>query len=216
MPTRIGATTSSRGSSACTATSKRTWSLPLPVQPWATASARSRFATSTSSCAISGPRERGGQGIDALVLGVGLEAGPDELADETVARVHDVRARGARAHGAIGDALAQRAAADVDGERHDLDVVLLAQPGDGHGGIEPARIGEDDLLQRALQWPRNAPWSDAGRSCLRAPAPSFHDGERGALDQIERPSAGSSTPGDDGAVAALGPALTCVATASIA
>ena len=54
MPTRIGATTSRPGSRAWTAMSKRTWSLPLPVQPWATASAPSFRATSTSSWASSG------------------------------------------------------------------------------------------------------------------------------------------------------------------
>ena len=37
MPTRMGATAQLRWR-AWTATSKRTWSLPLPVQPWATAS----------------------------------------------------------------------------------------------------------------------------------------------------------------------------------
>merc|ERR1711965_910720 len=36
------------------ATSKRTWSLPFPVQPWATASAPTSRATSTSRLAIKG------------------------------------------------------------------------------------------------------------------------------------------------------------------
>ncbi len=44
---RTGATTSRSGASARVATSKRTWSLPFPVQPWATASAPWRRATST-------------------------------------------------------------------------------------------------------------------------------------------------------------------------
>ena len=51
---RTGATMRSSGASACTETSMRTWSFPLPVQPWATAVAPSARATSTSSRAISG------------------------------------------------------------------------------------------------------------------------------------------------------------------
>ena len=46
------------------------------------------------------------------------------------------------------DALAQRAAADIDGQGDDLDPVLLPEPGDGDGRIESARVGEDDLFHR--------------------------------------------------------------------
>ena len=42
------------GASAVSDTSNRTWSLPLPVQPCATASAPVSRATSTSICEISG------------------------------------------------------------------------------------------------------------------------------------------------------------------
>ena len=38
------------------------------------------------------PAKRGGDGIDALVESVGLEGGKDELADELVADIGDVRA----------------------------------------------------------------------------------------------------------------------------
>ena len=44
---RTGAITSRLGAIERTPTSKRTWSLPLPVQPWATAPAPYRFAAST-------------------------------------------------------------------------------------------------------------------------------------------------------------------------
>src|SRR5260370_4548425 len=55
MPhSRTGATTWRSGARAAVATSKRTWSLPLPVQPCATAWAPSRRATSTIIAAISG------------------------------------------------------------------------------------------------------------------------------------------------------------------
>ena len=43
------------------------------------------------------PRQRGGQGVDALVPGIRLEAGEHEVAHEALTPVHDVCAGGARA-----------------------------------------------------------------------------------------------------------------------
>src|SRR5438445_659293 len=54
IPSRSGASTLSWGLSAATATSKRTWSLPLPVEPCPTQVAPSRAAASTSNWAIRG------------------------------------------------------------------------------------------------------------------------------------------------------------------
>ena len=55
MPhTRAGATTSIEGLSARAETSMRTWSFPLPVQPWAIDPASSISAISTSFRAIRG------------------------------------------------------------------------------------------------------------------------------------------------------------------
>ena len=48
---RIGVTISSSGASTRSATSKRTWSLPAPVEPCATARAPIRRATSTTESA---------------------------------------------------------------------------------------------------------------------------------------------------------------------
>ena len=92
------------------------------------------------------PGERGGQRVGALVERVGLEVRPDEVGHEALAGIDDVGARRAGRHRPLLDALAQRAAAEVDGERDDLGVVLLLEPGDGDRRIESARVGEDDLL----------------------------------------------------------------------
>ena len=55
MPhSRAGATTRMSGFSARADTSIRTWSLPLPVQPWAMMPAFSNSAISTSFCVMSG------------------------------------------------------------------------------------------------------------------------------------------------------------------
>ena len=98
---------------------------------------------------MSGRASAVASGIDALVQRVGLEVRPDEVGHEALAGVDDVGARGAGGHRPLLDALAQRAAAEVDREGHDLDVELLAQPGDGDGRVESARVGEDDLLHES-------------------------------------------------------------------
>ncbi len=51
---RTGASTSRSGARARRLTSKRTWSLPLPVQPWATASAPNSRAAATRWRVITG------------------------------------------------------------------------------------------------------------------------------------------------------------------
>ncbi len=113
------------------------------------------------------PRERRGQGIDALVLRVGLEAGEHELAHEAVAPVHHVRLAGTGRDGPLGDPLAQRAATDVHGQGHDLGVVLLAQPGDGDRCVQTARVGEHDLLHELGT-------SDGRERCLGRSGPAAH------------------------------------------
>ena len=60
------------------------------------------------------PGQRRGQRVRALVEGICLEMRPDVVGYEPLARVHDVRARGAGRHRPILDAGPQRAAAQVD------------------------------------------------------------------------------------------------------
>ena len=62
-----------RGRARAAETSKRTWSLPLPVQPCATASAPCSRATSTRCCTMTGRDERGDERVLAFVEGVGLQ-----------------------------------------------------------------------------------------------------------------------------------------------
>ena len=68
---RTGARVTRSGASAAVATSKRTWSLPLPVQPWATASAPCSRATST--CLRD---QRAREGRDQRVAPLVERAGP--------------------------------------------------------------------------------------------------------------------------------------------
>ena len=73
---------------------------------------------------------------------------PAEVADETIAAVHDVGPAGARADRPAIDVFLEHAAAEIDREGHDLSVVLLAQPGNGDRCIESTGIGEHYLLHR--------------------------------------------------------------------
>ncbi len=118
------------------------------------------------------PRERGGQRVRVLVQRVRLEMRPDEVADEPLPRIDDVGSRGAGADGSLLHAVPERAATDVDRQADDLAVVLLSQPGDGDGRIEPAGVGEDDLLHAGLRSlgirigprPRARGWIGSNRS----------------------------------------------------
>ena len=89
-----------------------------------------------------------GQRVDALVQGAGLDVRPAEVTHEPLASVDDVGARRAGADGSPIDVLLENAAPEVDRQGHDLDVVLLAQPGDGDRRVESAGIGEHHLLHR--------------------------------------------------------------------
>ena len=89
-----------------------------------------------------------GQRVDALVERPGLYVRPAEVAHEAVAAVDDISAAGAGADGAAIDVFLEHAAAEVHGQGHDLDVVLLAQPGDGDGRVESTGIGEHHFLHR--------------------------------------------------------------------
>ena len=94
------------------------------------------------------PGHGGGQRVDALVERAGLDVRPAEVAHETLPAVDDVGPAGAGADGPAIDVLLEHAAAEVDGEGDDLDVVLLAQPGDGDRGVESTGISEHHLVHR--------------------------------------------------------------------
>jgi hypothetical protein len=68
------------------------------------------------------PGESGRERICALVQRVGLEVRPDVVGDEPLPRIDDIGARGAGGYGPPLDPVAQRPAADIDGERDDLRV----------------------------------------------------------------------------------------------
>ena len=99
-------------------TSKRTWSLPLPVQPWATVVAPNSRAACDQVLDDHRPGQRGHQRVAVHVERVGLQRGQAVVVGELVARVgHDGldRAAGERA---LADGLHVLAALpDVDRRR---------------------------------------------------------------------------------------------------
>jgi hypothetical protein len=72
------------------------------------------------------PGQGRGQRIGALVEGARLEVGPDERGQESLTGVDHIRSRRTGRHRPPFDAIAERATADVDRERYDLDAELLA------------------------------------------------------------------------------------------
>ena len=86
---RTGAITFSSGASVAIVASMRTWSLPLPVQPWAIVS-QPRRGVLDGELGDQRPAERGEQRIAAAVERVGLDRRRDVVARELLARVDDV------------------------------------------------------------------------------------------------------------------------------
>ena len=96
---RMGASTSRSGASTPNDTSNLTWSLPLPVQPWATTSAPTSRATRTTSSTMQRSREPRHHRVLALVQRVRLDRVDEVVRGEPVDGVHDPDVGGARAAG---------------------------------------------------------------------------------------------------------------------
>ena len=144
---RTGAITSRSGASARVDTSKRTWSLPLPVQPWATASAPCAFAARDEVLHDHGPRQRRHQRVAVLVQALAASAGMQyssaysSRASTTIASMAPA-ASARRLH----DLVVLGGLADVDGQRDDLDAEVVDHPAHGDGRVEATAVGEDDAL----------------------------------------------------------------------
>ncbi len=96
------------------------------------------------------PRQGRGEGILALVEGAGGQGREDEVAHEEVAPVTDDGLDGAGGLGALLHLRDVALLAHVDGEGDDVVAALLLQPADGHGGIEAAGVGKDNLFSHGM------------------------------------------------------------------
>src|SRR5690606_18378848 len=87
------------------------------------------------------------QRVAVHVQGVGLDGGQAVLVGELVLGVDDDRLDGPAVEGTLTHDLHVLAAlSEVDGDGDDLLAGLLADPADGNGGVQPARVGEYDAF----------------------------------------------------------------------
>ena len=94
------------GSRASAANWKRHWSLPLPVAPWAKASAPTSRATCRQILEISGRAIDVPSRYDAFVLGLPLQDGKGEVAAQFLLGIDHPRRAGADVAGLLQDGLA--------------------------------------------------------------------------------------------------------------
>ncbi len=140
---RSGAITSMPGRFARNASSKRSWSLPLPVQPWTAASAPELDRELGDGLRDHRPREGGDERVLAFVERVRLERLRDLLAGERLAAVDEGDVGGAGRIAALARLLEVELLADVAQNAHDLvEAVVLLEPRDDAGRIQPAAEGE--------------------------------------------------------------------------
>ncbi len=90
-------------------------------------------------------REGGTQQVLALVDGAGTHRREDEILEELLAQVLDVGVDRPADPGLLGQTVEFLLLTQIRRERDDLAAVLLNQPRDNTGRIEPPRIRQDDL-----------------------------------------------------------------------
>ena len=90
--------------------------------------------------------DRRAEQILALIKGVGAEHREDEVAHERLAEVVDEDLADAEQLCLAAGRFQLLALAEIGGECHHLAPVGDLQPAQDHAGVEPARVGEHDLL----------------------------------------------------------------------
>ena len=135
----------SSGASTRSATSNRTWSLPAPVEPWATASRPDAAGHLDHRQRLLGPLRRDAQRVDLAAEHVALDQEADEPLVHPVAGVDLVVRDGADGLGLPPDrgAIGRGGAAGVHVDRVHRPAVV-GETGDAVRGVEAAGEGEGD------------------------------------------------------------------------
>src|SRR5258708_27522082 len=94
------------------------------------------------------PRRRRAEEVVLLVDRPGLQHGEEIVGGELLTCVDEIELARAGAIGLLGQTGGLLSLTYVDGHGHDLATVVLFQPGNDDRGVEPARVGEADLLDR--------------------------------------------------------------------
>jgi hypothetical protein len=118
------------------------------------------------------PREGRSEEIGALVDGVSAYGGKDEVADELLANIAHHAVDRSRGPGLLRQAGKLLLLADVGRVGDDLTAVVLLQPVQDDGRVEPAAVGETDLLDVA----RPGHGGDLRRASLHEPHPAAGPG----------------------------------------
>ena len=82
-------------------------------------------------------RERGGHRRAVVKERVGLERRQHEVVGERFAQVEDMRPHGPKGERAIADGFELALLPEVHRDRNDVGVLVLFQPRNGDGGVEP-------------------------------------------------------------------------------
>ena len=90
--------------------------------------------------------ECGREGVHRFVHRSGFEAGHDEVLGEFVLNVPNEGIDGASGCCSLSNAFKLWSAADIDGERYDVEVVVVTDPDDGDGGVHPAAVSKYALV----------------------------------------------------------------------
>ena len=121
------------------------------------------------------PRQGRSEEVGALVDRVPADGGKDEVVDELLAQIADHAVDRPRRLRFLAHARKILRLPDVGGEGDDFTVVVLLQPVQDDGRIEPAAVGKTDLLDAG--WPSHGETSGAGvytsRRARVAPRPYF-------------------------------------------
>jgi hypothetical protein len=122
--------TSNSGASAAAVSSKRTWSLPLPVGPVATASAFSSSRDIDHALGDQGTRDRSAEIVLPLVNRSRLEHRENEVARELLAQIVDVALARAGAQRLVFEAVEFLLLADIRAKGDNLRGIGFLQPGE--------------------------------------------------------------------------------------
>ena len=144
---RTGAITLSSGARVAIVASILTWSLPLPVQPWATVSQPVSRAALHRELRDQRPAERGEQRVAEAVDRVRLDRRKHVVARELLAGVHDAAVDRTELERLAADhVVILTGLAEVDGQRDHLGVVLVLDPLEHHARVEPAAVEQQDAV----------------------------------------------------------------------
>src|SRR5262249_25143675 len=84
--------------------------------------------------------------VGVLVDGARAQRRPDVIADEFFAQIFDVSGRGASSEGLLASGFQVFLLADVADDGDDFAAVVLLQPGNDDGGVEPSGVRKYNFL----------------------------------------------------------------------